>query len=178
MRRSSRCGRLAPASRSYLSSRPGSRGSGGPELGTSGRRHVRTLGRALWDDDIEGPLLRGGSGPSRAPVEDTLKLNDCPFPFRLARAVDEDTLRNRPGDFSSRFNGRMKPRWHVLVAEAQFATELTVAGLRRLCLVPGEVNLERWVGDDRNYALHVGMHSYASGQSNDQNLWMALGEVT
>ena len=57
----------------------------------------------------------------------------------------------------------MKPRWHVLVAEAQFATELTVAGLRRLCLVPGEVNLERWVGDDRNYALHVGMHSYASG---------------
>lgn len=57
----------------------------------------------------------------------------------------------------------MTPRWHVLVAEAQFATELTVAGLRRLCLVPGDVDLERWVGDDRNYALHVGMHSYASG---------------
>lgn len=57
----------------------------------------------------------------------------------------------------------MTPRWHVLVAEAQFATELTVAGLRRLCLVPGDVDLERWIGDDRNYVLHVGMHSYASG---------------
>lgn len=57
----------------------------------------------------------------------------------------------------------MTPKWHVLVAEAQFATELTVAGLRRLCLVPGVVDLKRWVGDDRNYALHVGMHSYASG---------------
>lgn len=57
----------------------------------------------------------------------------------------------------------MKPRWHILVAEAQFATELTVSGLRRLCLVPGNANLERWVGDDRNYSLHVGMHSYASG---------------
>ncbi len=55
------------------------------------------------------------------------------------------------------------PRWHVLVAEAQFATDLTVDGLRRLCLVPGEVDLEHWIGDDRNYALHVGMHSYASG---------------
>lgn len=58
---------------------------------------------------------------------------------------------------------QMTRRWHVLVAEAQFATELTVAGLRRLCLVDGEVDLERWVGDDRNYALHVGMHSYAAG---------------
>lgn len=55
------------------------------------------------------------------------------------------------------------PRWHVLVAEAQFATDLTVAGLRRLCLVPDDVDLERWIGDDRNYSLHVGMHSYASG---------------
>ncbi|WP_448058906.1 hypothetical protein [Cellulomonas hominis] len=35
--------------------------------------------------------------------------------------------------------------------------------MRRLCLVPGDVDLKRWVGDDRNYALHVGMHSYASG---------------
>lgn len=55
------------------------------------------------------------------------------------------------------------PRWHVLVAEAQFAKDLMIAGLRRLCLVPGEVDLERWIGDDRNYSLHVGMHSYASG---------------
>jgi hypothetical protein len=64
---------------------------------------------------------------------------------------------------TSRLNAQMTPRWHILVAEAQFATELTVAGLRRLCLVPCEIDLERWVGDDRNYALHVGMHSYASG---------------
>lgn len=54
-------------------------------------------------------------------------------------------------------------RWHVLVAEAQFAAELTLVGLRRLCLVPSNVDLERWVGDDQNYALHVGMHSYSSG---------------
>jgi hypothetical protein len=53
--------------------------------------------------------------------------------------------------------------WANLVAETQFATELTLNGLRRLCSVPTEPELTRWVGNDLNYALHVGMHSYSSG---------------
>ncbi len=55
------------------------------------------------------------------------------------------------------------PSWHALVAETQFAIELTETGLRRLCVVPTEVDPDRWVGDDRNFALYVGMHSYAAG---------------
>ncbi|MEV5745676.1 hypothetical protein AB0L30_36930 [Microbispora rosea] len=53
--------------------------------------------------------------------------------------------------------------WDSLVAETQFATELTVTGLRRLCSVPTEPELFLWGSKDLNYALHVGMHSYSSG---------------
>jgi hypothetical protein len=53
--------------------------------------------------------------------------------------------------------------WDSLVAETQFATELTVTGLRRLCSVPTEPDLFLWGSKDLNYALHVGMHSYSSG---------------
>lgn len=53
--------------------------------------------------------------------------------------------------------------WESLVAEAQFATELTLTGLRRLCAVPTGADLFPWGGKDQNYALHVGLHSYSSG---------------
>lgn len=53
--------------------------------------------------------------------------------------------------------------WESLVAETQFATELTLTGLRRLCSVPTDPALVKWGSKDLNYALHVGMYSYSSG---------------
>lgn len=53
--------------------------------------------------------------------------------------------------------------WDSLVAEAQFATELALTGLRRLCSVPTEPDLGGMRSNDRNYSLHVGMYSYSSG---------------
>lgn len=53
--------------------------------------------------------------------------------------------------------------WQSLVAETQFATELTVSGLRRLCSVPVLSDQFPWSTRDLNYALHVGLHSYSSG---------------
>lgn len=55
------------------------------------------------------------------------------------------------------------PIWESLVAEAQFATDLTLTGLRRLCSVPTGSDLFPWGGKDQNYALHVGMYAYSSG---------------
>jgi hypothetical protein len=55
------------------------------------------------------------------------------------------------------------PTWTHLVAETQFATELVLTGLRRLCSVPTDTHLTEWGGNDRNYALHVGLHAYSSG---------------
>lgn len=56
-----------------------------------------------------------------------------------------------------------QPIWESLVAETQFATELTLTGLRRLCAVPTDPELVNWGSRDLNYALHVGMYSYSSG---------------
>jgi hypothetical protein len=53
--------------------------------------------------------------------------------------------------------------WDSLVAEAQFATELALTGMRRLCSVPTEPDLGGRRSSDRNYSLHVGMYSYSSG---------------
>lgn len=54
--------------------------------------------------------------------------------------------------------------WDSLVAEAQFATELALTGLRRLCSVPTEPDIGGGRrSSDRNYSLHVGMYSYSSG---------------
>ncbi|MBT2538800.1 hypothetical protein [Arthrobacter sp. ISL-69] len=53
--------------------------------------------------------------------------------------------------------------WESLVAETQFAAELTLTGLRRLCSVPTGPDLFPWGSKDLNYALHVGMYSYSSG---------------
>ncbi|MFB0836055.1 hypothetical protein ACX8Z9_13385 [Arthrobacter halodurans] len=53
--------------------------------------------------------------------------------------------------------------WTNLVVETQFATELTLTGLRRLCSVPTEPELVDFGSDELNYALHVGMYSYSSG---------------
>lgn len=53
--------------------------------------------------------------------------------------------------------------WQNLVIETQFATELALTGLRRLCAVPTEPDLTPWSTKDMNYALHVGMYSYSSG---------------
>lgn len=61
-------------------------------------------------------------------------------------------------------NGHMTSAvWESLVAETQFATELTLTGLRRLCSVPTAPELVHWGSRDLNYALHVGMYSYSSG---------------
>ena len=56
----------------------------------------------------------------------------------------------------------VKPnRWAYLVSETQFATELVVTGLRRLCTVP---DANEWFSSyDQIYPLHVGLHSYTSG---------------
>jgi hypothetical protein len=54
-------------------------------------------------------------------------------------------------------------KWHSLVAETQFASELTISGLRRLCTVPTDIDPDRWIGDDRNYVLPVGLHAFSSG---------------
>lgn len=53
--------------------------------------------------------------------------------------------------------------WDSLVAETQFATELALTGLRRLCSVPTDPALVLWGSSSLNYALHVGMYSYSSG---------------
>jgi hypothetical protein len=55
------------------------------------------------------------------------------------------------------------PTWTHLVAETQFATELVLTGLQRLCSVPTDAHTTQWGGKDRNYALHVGLHAYSSG---------------
>ena len=53
-------------------------------------------------------------------------------------------------------------RWNYLVSETQFATELVVSGLSRLCTVP--VRGGFWpVAHDQTYPLHVGLHAYTSG---------------
>jgi hypothetical protein len=55
----------------------------------------------------------------------------------------------------------MPSRWHYLVSETQFATELVAMGLRKLCTVPAGTD---WpVGHDQTYPLLVGLHSYTSG---------------
>lgn len=49
---------------------------------------------------------------------------------------------------------------HHLVVETQYATDLTLSGLRRLCAVPTG---EGAFGRDNDYALHVGLYSYCAG---------------
>lgn len=57
-----------------------------------------------------------------------------------------------------------RPIWDSLVAEAQFAAELALTGLRRLCSVPTETDIGGGRrSSDKNYSLHVGMYSYSSG---------------
>ncbi len=53
--------------------------------------------------------------------------------------------------------------WKNLVVETQFATELTLSGLRRLCSVPTDPAMVQWGSNELNYSLHVGMYSYSSG---------------
>lgn len=66
--------------------------------------------------------------------------------------------------------------WDSLVAEAQFATELAVTGLRRLCSVPTEPGLGGRRSNDRNFSLHVGMYSYSSGLERLCKLAIACNE--
>ena len=61
-------------------------------------------------------------------------------------------------------NGQMTTTiWKNLVVETQFATELTLSGLRRLCSVPTDPAMVQWGSNELNYSLHVGMYSYSSG---------------
>jgi hypothetical protein len=56
----------------------------------------------------------------------------------------------------------MPTRWNYLVSETQFATELVVTGIRKLCTVP--IRNDDWpVGHSQTFPLHVGLHSYTSG---------------
>lgn len=57
----------------------------------------------------------------------------------------------------------MPSRWDYLVSETQFATELVVTGLRKLCTVPVQGDWPWPVSLTETYPLHVGLHSYASG---------------
>lgn len=66
--------------------------------------------------------------------------------------------------------------WESLVAETQFATELTLTGLRRLCSVPTGMDLFPWASKDMNYSLHVGMYSYSSGLERLCKLAIACSE--
>lgn len=58
----------------------------------------------------------------------------------------------------------MNHKWPSLVAEAQFANELVVLGLAKLCTVPTRTGL--W-GQEATYAhrypLYVGLHSFTTG---------------
>jgi hypothetical protein len=67
------------------------------------------------------------------------------------------------------------PIWESLVAETQFAAELTLTGLRRLCSVPADPS-QVWGSKDLNYALHVGMYSYSSGLERLCKLAIACNE--
>lgn len=54
--------------------------------------------------------------------------------------------------------------WESLVAEAQFATELTIVGLQRLATVAiGTWGHNDLVDYEQSHALHVGLHSLTSG---------------
>lgn len=63
-----------------------------------------------------------------------------------------------------------------LVVETQFATELTLTGLRRLCSVPTDPGLVKWGSSNENYALHVGLSSYSSGLERLCKLAIACAE--
>jgi hypothetical protein len=53
--------------------------------------------------------------------------------------------------------------WYSLLSETQYATELTLVGLRTLSQVPLPQDLPFDNGDTLRYRLHVGMHAYTSG---------------
>ena len=57
----------------------------------------------------------------------------------------------------------MPTKWDYLVSETQFATELVVAGLRKLCTVPIQGDVPWPVSHSQTYPLHLGLHSYTSG---------------
>jgi hypothetical protein len=57
----------------------------------------------------------------------------------------------------------MNGRWHNLVIEAQFATELVRAGISSVCELPMNPNQLDVLGYDRMYPLNVGLHMYTSG---------------
>jgi len=54
-------------------------------------------------------------------------------------------------------------RWHHLVVETQFATELILSGIRRVSALPMDGSGSNSVSYDRIYPLHVGLHQYTSG---------------
>lgn len=55
------------------------------------------------------------------------------------------------------------PIWKSLITETQFATGLTVDGLRTLCSVPFQDDFLIGYENDWRYLLHTGLHSFASG---------------
>lgn len=58
----------------------------------------------------------------------------------------------------------MNPQWENLVSESQFATELAVTGLRRLCTVEvGAWGAGTSISYDQSYPLHAGLLSFTSG---------------
>lgn len=67
-------------------------------------------------------------------------------------------------DESLRLNSGMKQNtWENLVVETQFATELSLQGLRKLCTVPSGEMTGLSETDKHDYALHIGLYSYTSG---------------
>ncbi|WP_426736972.1 hypothetical protein [Plantibacter sp. 2H11-2] len=57
----------------------------------------------------------------------------------------------------------MTSRWHNLVTETQFATELVRSGIARVCELPMNGNRPDPLGYDEVYPLNVGLYMYTSG---------------
>jgi hypothetical protein len=57
----------------------------------------------------------------------------------------------------------MNGRWHNLVIEAQFATELVRSGISSACALPMNTAQPDALGYSEMYPLNVGLHMYTSG---------------
>lgn len=57
----------------------------------------------------------------------------------------------------------MNSRWHNLVIETQFATELVRSGIHSVCALPMDGDRPWALGYSEMYPLNVGLHMYTSG---------------
>lgn len=60
-------------------------------------------------------------------------------------------------------NALTSKRWDNLVAETQFATDMVLTGIRRVCALPMNPRAVAGLPNDQTYPLHVALHMYTSG---------------